>query len=154
MTKIGYSVQGYRERRRVPKPGGHFLFNAWDQIAETGFADIVTRALAALFPHAPPYFMARTPHGYFDLERIREDLTRAGFTSISVETRDDTSRAASPRNVAFAYCQGTPLRNEIDTRDPSRMEEATQKAAEALVHRFGSGPIEGRSRAHVITSIR
>jgi hypothetical protein len=23
-------VQGYRAARRVPKPGGHFLFNAWE----------------------------------------------------------------------------------------------------------------------------
>jgi hypothetical protein len=98
--------------------------------------------------------MARTPHGYFDVERIRDELVGAGFTSISVETRGDISRAASPLDVAIAYCQGTPLRNEIEARDPSRIEEATQKAAEALVQRFGSGPVEGRIRAHVITAIR
>src|ERR1700730_7182402 len=46
---------------------------------------------------------------------------------------------AGPHDVAIAYCQGTPLRNEIDARDPSRVEEATQKAAEALAQRFGSG---------------
>jgi SAM-dependent methyltransferase len=147
-------VQGYREARRVLKPGGHFLFNAWDQIAENEYADVVSQALAALFPQDPPDFMARTPHGYFDVERIREELVRAGFASISVETRDDKGRASSPHDVAIAYCQGTPLRNEIDARDPSRVEEATQKAAEALAQRFGSGPIEGRIRAQVITSIR
>ena len=147
-------VQGYREARRVLKPGGHFLFNAWDQIAENEYADVVSQALAALFPQDPPDFMARTPHGYFEVERIRDELLRAGFTSISVETRDDKSRASSPHDVAIAYCQGTPLRNEIEARDPSRLEEATQKAAEALVQRFGSGPIEGRIRAHVITAIR
>ena len=143
-----------REARRVLKPGGHFLFNAWDQIAENEYADVVSQALAALFPQDPPDFMARTPHGYFDVERIREELVRAGFASISVETRDDKGRASSPHDVAIAYCQGTPLRNEIDARDPSRVEEATQKAAEALAQRFGSGPIEGRIRAQVITSIR
>jgi ubiquinone/menaquinone biosynthesis C-methylase UbiE len=147
-------VQSYRETRRVLKPGGHFLFNTWDRIAENEFAGVVTQVLAALFPQDPPDFMARTPHGYFEVERIRDELLRAGFTSISVETRDDKSRASSPHDVAIAYCQGTPLRNEIEARDPSRLEEATQKAAEALVQRFGSGPIEGRIRAHVITAIR
>jgi ubiquinone/menaquinone biosynthesis C-methylase UbiE len=109
-------VQGYREARRVLKPAGHFLFNAWDQIAENEYADVVSQALAALFPQDPPDFMARTPHGYFDVERIREELVRAGFASISVETRDDKGRASSPQDVAIAYCQGTPLRNEIDAR--------------------------------------
>jgi SAM-dependent methyltransferase len=147
-------VQSYRETLRVLKPGGHFLFNTWDRIAENEFAGIVTQVLAAVFPQDPPDFIARTPHSYFDVERIRDKLVRAGFTSISVETRDDISRVASPHDVAIAYCQGTPLRNEIEARDPSRIEEATQKAAEALVQRFGSGPIEGRIRAHVITAIR
>jgi hypothetical protein len=53
--------------------------------------------------------------------------------------------------TAIAYCQGTPLRNEIEARGASRLEEATQKAAEALAQRFGAGAIEGRIRALVIT---
>jgi ubiquinone/menaquinone biosynthesis C-methylase UbiE len=147
-------VQGYRQAQRVLKPGGQFFFNAWDRIAENEFADVVSQALASLFPHDPPDFMARIPHGYFDVELIREELATAGFTSISVETRDDISRAPSAHDVAIAYCQGTPLRNEIDARGPSRIEEATDRAAEALAQRFGSGPIEGHMRAHVFTCIR
>jgi ubiquinone/menaquinone biosynthesis C-methylase UbiE len=95
-------VKGYREAHRVLKPGGHFFFNTWDRIAENEFAGVVTKVLAALFPQDPPDFMARTPHGYFEVERIRDELLRAGFTSISVETRDDKSRASSPHNVAIA----------------------------------------------------
>lgn len=147
-------VQCYREALRVLKPGGHFLFSVWDRIAENEFADVVTEALAALFPHDPPSFMARTPHGYHATEKIRDELSTAGFASIAVDTRADTSRASSPREPAIAYCQGTPLRNEIEARDPSRLEEATQKAAEALARRFGSGPISGRIRAHVFTALR
>src|SRR6476661_395319 len=75
-------VQGYKEARRALKPGGHFLFNVWDRISENEFADIVTEALAAVFPHDPPRFMARTPHGYHDAERIRADLNAAGFADI------------------------------------------------------------------------
>jgi ubiquinone/menaquinone biosynthesis C-methylase UbiE len=147
-------VQGYKEARRVLKPGGHFFFNVWDQISENEFADVVTDALAALFPQDPPRFMARTPHGYHDVERIRADLNAAGFTNISVDAVDDRSKAASPRDPAIAYCQGTPLRNEIEVRDASRLEDATNQAAEALAHRFGRGAIEGRIRAFVITAIR
>jgi ubiquinone/menaquinone biosynthesis C-methylase UbiE len=147
-------LQGYKEARRVLKPGGHFFFNVWDRISENEFADTVTEALATVFPHNPPRFMARTPHGYHDVERIREELNAAGFTSISVDAVDERSKASSPRDPAIAYCQGTPLRNEIEARDASRLEDATKQAAEALARRFGSGTIEGRIRAFVITAVR
>ena len=147
-------VQGYKEARRVLKPGGHFFFNVWDQISENEFADVVTQALAARFPHYPPRFLARTPHGYHDEKRIREELKAAGFTNISIDAVDEKSKAASPRDPAVAYCQGTPLRNEIEARDASLLENATKRAADALAHRFGSGAIEGRIRAFVITAIR
>jgi ubiquinone/menaquinone biosynthesis C-methylase UbiE len=147
-------VQGYKEARRVLKPGGRFVFNVWDRIAENDFASIVTDALAELFPDDPPRFMARTPHGYHDAERIREELSAAGFGAISVDAVDGRSRAASPADAAIAYCQGTPLRNEVEARDAARLEEATTHAAAALARRFGSGAIEGRIRAFVITARR
>jgi SAM-dependent methyltransferase len=147
-------VQGYKEARRVLKPGGQFIFNVWDRISENEFADVVTEALAALFPHDPPRFMARTPHGYCDVDRIRAELNAAGFVDISADAVDDRSKASSPLDAAIAYCQGTPLRNEIEARDASRLDEATKQAAEALAHRFGSGAIEGRIRAVVITAVR
>lgn len=146
-------IQGYREARRVLRPGGRFLFNVWDGISQNEFADTVTEALAALFPHDPPRFMARTPHGYHDVERIREELSAAGFADISVDAVEGRSKAASPRDAAFAYCQGTPLRTEIEARDASRLEDATNRATEALVRRFGNGAIEGRIRAFVIAAI-
>jgi ubiquinone/menaquinone biosynthesis C-methylase UbiE len=145
-------VEGYREARRVLKPNGHFGFNVWDRISENDFTDVVTEALASVFPQDPPRFMVRTPHGYYETDLIREQLMAAGFTKISVDTVDAKSKAPSPAYVAMAFCQGTPLRNEIEARDPARLEEATQKAAEALAKRFGSGAIEGRIRAHVMTA--
>jgi hypothetical protein len=147
-------LQGFRETLRVLRPGGHFFFNVWDRISENEFADVVTEELAMLFPNDPPRFMARTPHGYHGVEQIRQELKAAGFGNVSSESIDRKSKASSPRDVAIAYCQGTPLRNEIVTRDASRLEEATQRAAEALAHRFGSGAIEGRIRALVITAAR
>jgi hypothetical protein len=98
--------------------------------------------------------MARIPHGYHDVARLREELTMAGFAQVTIETLGDISRAVSPRDPAIAYCQGTPLRNELEARDPSGLEAATQACARALALRFGNGPVEGRIRAHVITAIR
>jgi ubiquinone/menaquinone biosynthesis C-methylase UbiE len=145
-------VQGYQEARRVLKPGGRFLFNVWDRIAENEFADVVTQALAEVFPADPPRFMARTPHGHHDVERIRQDLNAAGFTDVTVDVVDARSKAPSARHVAVAYCQGTPLRNEIEARDVSRLEEATDRAAAAVARRFGTAAVDGRIRALVISA--
>ncbi|MEH2513194.1 ubiquinone/menaquinone biosynthesis C-methylase UbiE [Nitrobacteraceae bacterium AZCC 1564] len=145
-------VKGFSEARRVARPRGYFMFNVWDRISDNEFADVITEALAPLFPQDPPLFMARIPHGYHDGWKIREDLTAAGFANMSIETINHVSKAASPRDAAIAYCQGTPLRNEIEARDASRLEDATEAAAQALARRFGNGPIEGRIRAHVITA--
>jgi ubiquinone/menaquinone biosynthesis C-methylase UbiE len=147
-------VAGYREARRVLKPDGHFIFNVWDQISENEFADVVTEALATVFPQDPPRFMARIPHGYHDVVTIREELAMAGFASISIETRGDISRAQSSRDPAIAYCQGTPLRNEIEAKGAPGLEAATQACTGALALRFGNGPVAGRIRAHVITATR
>ncbi|MEA2930723.1 MAG: hypothetical protein QOG38_3151 [Hyphomicrobiales bacterium] len=147
-------VQGYREARRVLKPGGRYMFNVWDRISENDFADVVAQALATVFPDDPPRFMARVPHGYHDIEQIRRELNTAGFTDIAIEAVDHRSRAASPRDPAIAYCQGTPWRSEIEARDAPRLEEATNRAAEAVAQRFGNGAVDGRIRAFVITAAR
>jgi ubiquinone/menaquinone biosynthesis C-methylase UbiE len=145
-------VQGYREARRVLRPGGRFLFNVWDRISENEFPDVVTQALAEVFPEDPPRFLARTPHGHHDVEQIRHDLEAAGFARVGIEAVDARSKAPTARHVAVAFCQGTPLRNEIEARDASRLEEATSRAADAVARRFGEGAIEGRIRALVISA--
>jgi ubiquinone/menaquinone biosynthesis C-methylase UbiE len=43
-------INGYREVKRVLKPGGAFVFNVWDRIEENDFANEVTIALAEMFP--------------------------------------------------------------------------------------------------------
>jgi ubiquinone/menaquinone biosynthesis C-methylase UbiE len=144
-------IKGYAEARRVLKRGGRFLFNVWDEIGASDFANAVNDAVAALFPDSPSTFMARTPHGYHDLEKIRADLKAAGFSDVSVETVDHVSKAASPREPAVAFCQGTPLRNEIESHGVS-LEAATEAATALLAQRFGNGPIVGRIRAHVIAA--
>jgi ubiquinone/menaquinone biosynthesis C-methylase UbiE len=140
----------YREARRVLKPGGHFLFNVWDRIEENAFADDVTNALARIFPNDPPRFMARTPHGYHDKALIRSELTNAGFSDVVIETRAEQSRASSPRIPAVAYCQGTVLRSEIEARDASKLEAATDYAEAAIAERHGSGAVAAKIQAHVI----
>jgi SAM-dependent methyltransferase len=144
--------QGLAEFHRVLRPGGTLIFNVWDRLEDNEFADTVTAALASLFPEDPPRFLARTPHGYHERASIERDLAGGGFTAPpEIVTLTARSRAKSARDPAIAYCQGTPLRNEIEARDPSRLADATEVAAEAIGRRFGHGPVDGKMQAHVVT---
>ena len=145
-------AKAFSQARRVLRAGGVFMFNVWDHIDENEFAHTVTAALASLFPEDPPRFLARTPHGYHDVAAIQRDLRDGGFLGpADLSTVTACSRAASSRLPAVAYCQGTPLRNEIERRDKSRLLEATDVAEQAIARRFGPGAVEGRIQAHVIT---
>jgi SAM-dependent methyltransferase len=142
--------KAFSEARRVLKRGGVLLFNVWDRIEENEFAHTVTTALEALFPNDPPRFLARTPHGYHDLAIVERDLKDGGFVSPpDVHTMAVRSTAPSSRIPALAYCQGTPLRNEIEARDGSRLVEATNLAAAAIAQRFGPGRIDSKIQAHI-----
>jgi SAM-dependent methyltransferase len=88
-------------------------------------------------------------------EVIRADLTRAGFTStLQIDTIEARSRAASCTAPAIGFCQGSPLRNEIEARAASRLAEATAAAAAAIGNRFGQSDIDGKMQAHVITAVK
>ena len=142
----------YREARRVLKPGGRYLLSVWDRIEENEFTHIVTDAVAALFPDNPPRFFARTPHGYYDVALIDNELRAARFTNVAIETVARRSQAPSPRDAAVGLCQGTPLRSEIEARGADRLELATNAAAAALAERFGTGAIDGKIQAHIVTA--
>jgi len=145
-------VKALSEARRVLKPGGVFIFNTWDRIEDNEFAHTVTTALESLFPEDPPRFLARTPHGYWDLPTIKRDLASGGLTgSPQIATIAARSRAESARVPAIGYCQGTPLRTEIEARNASLLGEATDIAADAVAQRFGSGVVDAKIQAHVVT---
>jgi ubiquinone/menaquinone biosynthesis C-methylase UbiE len=144
--------KAYSEARRVLKPGGHFVFNVWDKLEHNEFPNLVTAAVPDMFPDDPPRFLARTPHGHHDRDAIIAELRSAGFVNVEVETLTRRSLAPSCRDPAIGFCQGTPLRSEIEARDANRLVEATEMAANRIAERFGNGPVDGMIQAHVITA--
>ena len=144
-------AKAFAEARRVLRPGGVYMFNIWDRIEDNEFADIVTKSLESIFPTDPPRFLARTPHGHGDRAAIERDLQGGGFLATpQISTVAARSRAASARIPAVAYCQGTPLRSEIEARDKSRLGEATDIAEQAIARQFGPGPVDGKIQALVV----
>ncbi|HUH95367.1 MAG TPA: class I SAM-dependent methyltransferase [Casimicrobiaceae bacterium] len=125
---------------------------------------VATRALAAALPAADIVAIdlnramldeaaaLGTPRGYHDRASIAHDLAQSGFAAApEVVTLTERSRADSPRIPALAFCQGTPLRNEIAARDAGRLAEATDAAEREVGRRCGTGAVEAGMRAHVLT---
>lgn len=140
-------LTAYREARRVLRGGGTYFVSVWDDLESNPFAAVVHEAVAAAFPDNPPGFFRRTPHGYFDIAAITATLNEAGFVNVAAEKVTFPCKAPSAEHVAHAFCQGTPLRPEIEQRAPERLGEVTARAAQALREAFGKGPVETTMRA-------
>jgi SAM-dependent methyltransferase len=142
--------RAFAEARRVLAPGGVYAFSVWDRIEDNHFADVVTNALAGLYPNDPPRFLARTPHGYHDRATIERDLTAGGFDPRgAIETVAARSRAESAATPAVGFVEGTPIRNEVEARAPGGLAKATEIARREIVARYGEGPVEGKMQALV-----
>ena len=145
-------AKAFAEARRVLRPGGHLLFNVWDRIEANDFISTVCGALDELFPENPPRFMHRGPHGYSDKQVLATHLAGGGFARPEIVTVAKASRCATPRDAAIAYCQGSPLRMEIEANGPDALERGVDAAVAALTRRFGAGAIEGGIQAHVVVA--
>jgi SAM-dependent methyltransferase len=147
-------VRANAEARRVLRDGGRYLMLVWDSIERNPASKIATDAVARLWPDDPPNFCQRTPHGYSDPALIERDLVAAGFEDIDIDTVEARSKPISARDAAIGICQGTPLRNEIEQRDPARLEETTRAAADALKSLERDGRLDSHLSAHVVTATK
>ena len=142
----------YREALRVLKPGGTYIFSVWDKLAANDFVTVAQALLVSRFPDDPPRFMERVPHGYHDAEAIAGVVREAGFAHVVAETVEKIAHAQSALDAATGYCQGNPLRVEIEAREPGGLQAVTDAVAIALAERFGRSAIEGKISARVITA--
>jgi ubiquinone/menaquinone biosynthesis C-methylase UbiE len=145
---------GHAEAARVLRSGGQYLVSVWDDLASNPVAESVHRAVGACFPHDPPEFFARTPHGHHDIARMRAELAAAGFRDLSIETVTLAAGRLTAEALARGFCQGTPLRNEIVQRDQGSLGLVTAAVERSLKARFGDGLIETPIQARVATAMR
>jgi ubiquinone/menaquinone biosynthesis C-methylase UbiE len=145
-------LAAYSEAKRVLRPGRRFLFTAWDRLEANPLSYNTNETVAAMFPDNPPQFMARTPFGHWDRSRLESDLRAAGFIHVEIEEVARESQIESATGPATGLTQGTPLRGEIEARDPGRLLEATQATAAALRQRFGEGSFRAPIQALMISA--
>lgn len=146
-------VRGYAEALRVLRPNGMFAFNVWDRIEHNAVPLVITGALCAAAPDEPLEFFRRTPYGYFDIDRIRGELETAGFDRITGEYIEGSSHS-TPETGAVAFCQGTPLRGEIERHSSLDVQSATAIATTELHRRYGPGEFDAPIRWLQITARR
>jgi ubiE/COQ5 methyltransferase family len=103
--------------------------------------------------------LGRDPHallsqGYFDEPTIRADLATARFRDVSIDRIGRPATAASARDAAEITVQGSLLRTAIEAADPSRLGEATKAVEQVMSARFGEGPVEGETKALIVTATK
>lgn len=145
--------KGFREALRVLRPGGRFLFNLWDRFEANTSSPlrIAARVVGSIIGRDPVSLMSPP---YYDDSTIQSDLTAAGFINLRVERVTEPSRAASAGDAAKIVCHGSMLRTAIDAYDPSRLDEITEQVTQALLSRFGMGPVEGATQAVLVSAER
>ncbi|MFL6764920.1 MAG: hypothetical protein ACJ8FO_06960 [Sphingomicrobium sp.] len=82
------------------------------------------------------------------LRTIRKLASRGGRSA------DDRDRAASALDAAIGLIQGTPMRSEIERRDPGLLREATDAATDALRQFEGPNGFEAPMSAHIVTATK
>ncbi|MDQ1438610.1 MAG: hypothetical protein QOK43_2239 [Acidimicrobiaceae bacterium] len=136
------------EARRVLAPQGVILMSTWGDLADHDFQAALVAGLERAFPDDPPSFMSSVPHGYADPNVIAADLRAGGLDCVEIETVTLEGRAPSAADLAMGYCNGTPVRAEIEARGD--LATTTAVVASVMEERLGSGQVTGRMAALVI----
>ena len=109
-------VASYKEVKRVLRPGGTYLFNAWVTNSENPFSEITQKLSEELFPDNPPGFY-RVPFSYADADQVIADLDSAGLTDATAETVEFLKPIIDLDAFARGIVFGNPIYDEISNRD-------------------------------------
>jgi SAM-dependent methyltransferase len=144
----------HAEVRRVLRPGGTYIFSAWDSIENNPIPRAVDTAFRRVLPDAPTNVITRVSHGYHDLDRIRADVEAGGLVLNRIDTVELVAVADSPKAAAAALPNGSALRLELDSYGEKVRGEIETIAAQILEDEFGAGPLLVPMCAFVVTASR
>jgi ubiquinone/menaquinone biosynthesis C-methylase UbiE len=136
-----------RECYRVLSPRGVFLFNVWDSIERNPIGQIADQTIASFFDRDPPDFY-ELPFGFYEADRIRALLQRAGFKSIEPSLVTLPCRSSSAANLAIGLVRGNPVATAIEERGVD-VEDVIRAVSEKIAERYGVAPVESTMQALV-----
>jgi SAM-dependent methyltransferase len=131
-------ARGFRELRRVVKPGRKVVVASWQPLAAAPLLNEMINALRHAMPEAP---FGQSPGALSDEAMCREEARAAGFSSVevhhvnfandyatTVEFWDSAVRTAAPLVV---------LRNKLG---PAAWDSVSDRVRDRLVEVIGNGP--------------
>jgi SAM-dependent methyltransferase len=140
---------GFREARRVLRPGGTLLTNVWCSLDENPAAGAAHDVLSRMFEDDPPRFF-QVPFGSGEVDVMRQLAAAAGFANATVSRVDLAGRAASARVVAEGFAKGSPLSVELVAKGADL--DAVARAFEESLQRHGGTPFRSPLSALVLAA--
>lgn len=145
--------RAYAEAFRVLRPGGAFLFNAWDSLSRNPAARLTDETLAHFFPTDTPAFY-KVPFSYHDANEIREDLQSVGFEISAMQVLHLTGHAELAEDAARGLLEGTPAYTAITERDATLLPVMKKALADDLATLFGEKDLSVPLQARVVMAVK
>lgn len=128
--------KGLSEMYRVLKPGGTIIVNVWDSLEENKVIQAAAETIATFFESDPPQFL-RIPFGFYDIGKITEMFTSAGFTAIEADVVSETFTHIPAADIARGTVTGNPTIGEIEKRASADSEVVIEAVTKEIESRFG-----------------
>ncbi len=145
--------KAFAEAYRTLKPGGTFVFTAWDKLEFNPAARLTDETLRHFFPIDTPAFY-QVPFSYHDEHRIRYDLASAGFENIRIDMLNLTGHADTAESAAKGLLEGTPVHTAIVERDEALLAPMRKALAGALAGQFGPVNLRVPLQARLVVAVK
>ena len=132
--------KAFKEAYRVLDKKGRFIFNTWGSLNDNRRAGLVSDVIAEILNGEIPEFFSNGPYSFYDTGTIRNLLSDAGFTSISIEPVKKTVYYNTREDYLNGFIDGSTLSVFIQQKDPGLRELVKEKLNIALQREFGNSP--------------
>ncbi|HET9825225.1 MAG TPA: class I SAM-dependent methyltransferase [Chitinophagaceae bacterium] len=137
---VADKLKAFKEVHRVLRPGGMVLFTTWDKLEVIGAVQVYRQVVKQYLTDPLPESY-NLPYSMHDASAIRELLSQAGFSKISIEKVAKDSVSPSSGFAAEALTQGGVIYKEIMRRNPAWIDEIKVRVEQDLGEKFGASPM-------------